>query len=136
MTHYPIAFPNPERFQNSIHVECPSCDSPVPGIRMAPRNGIDCLFGGHSRAWQAIELQTHGEGPQARDQAGAFPSSRKEYANGTWADCIHRMTTDARRCPQTLTDETSEAIDLERWEARPFALRLKEWAARLWECWL
>jgi cardiolipin synthase A/B len=32
--------------------------------------------------------------------------------------------------------EASEAIDLERWEARPFELRLKEWAARLWEYWL
>ena len=32
--------------------------------------------------------------------------------------------------------EASEAIDLERWEARPFALRLKERAARLWEYWL
>jgi cardiolipin synthase len=32
--------------------------------------------------------------------------------------------------------EASEAIDLERWEARPFHLRLKEWAARLLEYWL
>jgi cardiolipin synthase A/B len=32
--------------------------------------------------------------------------------------------------------EASEAMDLERWEARPFDLRLKEWAARLWEYWL
>ena len=32
--------------------------------------------------------------------------------------------------------ESSEAIDLERWEARPLDLRLKEWAARLWEYWL
>ncbi len=32
--------------------------------------------------------------------------------------------------------EASEAMDLERWEARPFHLRLKEWAARLWEYWL
>ena len=32
--------------------------------------------------------------------------------------------------------EASEAIDLERWEARPFELRFKEWAARLWEYWL
>lgn len=32
--------------------------------------------------------------------------------------------------------EASEAIDLERWNARPFDLRLKEWAARLWEYWL
>jgi hypothetical protein len=32
--------------------------------------------------------------------------------------------------------EASEAMDLERWEARPFDLRLKEWAAGLWEYWL
>jgi len=32
--------------------------------------------------------------------------------------------------------EASEAIDLERWKARPFAFRLKEQAARLWEYWL
>jgi cardiolipin synthase A/B len=32
--------------------------------------------------------------------------------------------------------EASEAIDLERWKARPFALRVKEQAARLWEYWL
>jgi cardiolipin synthase len=32
--------------------------------------------------------------------------------------------------------EASEAIDLERWNARPFALRVKEQAARLWEYWL
>jgi cardiolipin synthase len=32
--------------------------------------------------------------------------------------------------------EASEAIDLERWNARPFALRLKERVARLWEYWL
>jgi cardiolipin synthase len=32
--------------------------------------------------------------------------------------------------------EASQAVDLERWEARPFALRLKEWAARLFEYWL
>ena len=30
----------------------------------------------------------------------------------------------------------SEAIDLERWNARSFAFRLKERAARLWEYWL
>ena len=30
----------------------------------------------------------------------------------------------------------SDAIDLERWEARSLDLRLKEWAARLWEYWL
>jgi cardiolipin synthase len=30
----------------------------------------------------------------------------------------------------------SEVMDLERWEARAFDLRLKEWAARLWEYWL
>ena len=32
--------------------------------------------------------------------------------------------------------EASEAIDLERWKARPFVFRLKEQAARLWEYWL
>jgi cardiolipin synthase len=32
--------------------------------------------------------------------------------------------------------EASEAIDLERWEARPLGLKLKEWGARLWEYWL
>jgi cardiolipin synthase len=32
--------------------------------------------------------------------------------------------------------EASEAMDLERWEARPFRLRLKELAARLLEYWL
>ncbi|HEU4921807.1 MAG TPA: cardiolipin synthase [Burkholderiales bacterium] len=32
--------------------------------------------------------------------------------------------------------EASEAIDLERWNARPFAHRLKERVARLWEYWL
>jgi cardiolipin synthase len=32
--------------------------------------------------------------------------------------------------------EASEAMDLERWEARPLGLRLKEWGARLWEYWL
>lgn len=32
--------------------------------------------------------------------------------------------------------KASQAMDLERWEARPFDLRLKEWAARLWEYWL
>jgi cardiolipin synthase len=32
--------------------------------------------------------------------------------------------------------EGSEAIDLERWQARSFDLRLKEWGARLWEYWL
>ena len=32
--------------------------------------------------------------------------------------------------------EASEPIDRERWEARPFQLRLKEWAARLAEYWL
>jgi cardiolipin synthase len=30
----------------------------------------------------------------------------------------------------------SEAVDLERWEARALDLKLKEWAARLWEYWL
>jgi cardiolipin synthase len=30
----------------------------------------------------------------------------------------------------------SEAMDLERWKARPFELRLREWAARIWEYWL
>jgi cardiolipin synthase len=32
--------------------------------------------------------------------------------------------------------EASEAMDLERWEARPLHLRLKEWTARLLEYWL
>ena len=32
--------------------------------------------------------------------------------------------------------ESSEAISLERWKARSLDLRLKEWAARLWEYWL
>lgn len=32
--------------------------------------------------------------------------------------------------------EGSEAISLERWKARSLDLRLKEWAARLWEYWL
>ena len=32
--------------------------------------------------------------------------------------------------------EASEPVDLERWEARPSHLRLKEWAARLLEYWL
>lgn len=32
--------------------------------------------------------------------------------------------------------EASEAMDLERWEARRFDLRLKEWTARLLEYWL
>jgi len=32
--------------------------------------------------------------------------------------------------------EASEAINLERWNARHFDRRLKEWAARLWEYWL
>ena len=32
--------------------------------------------------------------------------------------------------------KASEAIDLERWEARSFDFRLKEWGARLWEYWL
>jgi len=32
--------------------------------------------------------------------------------------------------------EASEAIDLERWKARPFAFRIKERAARAWEYWL
>jgi len=32
--------------------------------------------------------------------------------------------------------EASEPVDLERWEARPFRLRLKELAARLLEYWL
>ncbi len=30
----------------------------------------------------------------------------------------------------------SDAIDLEKWERRPFDLRLKEWFARTWEYWL
>ena len=30
----------------------------------------------------------------------------------------------------------SQAVDLERWEARSIALRLQEWASRLWEYWL
>jgi cardiolipin synthase len=30
----------------------------------------------------------------------------------------------------------SEEIDLARWEARPYSLRLREWSARLWEYWL
>jgi cardiolipin synthase len=32
--------------------------------------------------------------------------------------------------------QASEAVDLERWEARSLDLRLKEWAARFWEYWL
>jgi cardiolipin synthase len=32
--------------------------------------------------------------------------------------------------------DASEPIDLERWEARPLRLRLKEWTARLLEYWL
>ena len=32
--------------------------------------------------------------------------------------------------------EASERVDLERWEARSFDFRLKEWGARLWEYWL
>jgi hypothetical protein len=32
--------------------------------------------------------------------------------------------------------EASEPVDLERWEARPLRLRLKELAARLLEYWL
>ena len=32
--------------------------------------------------------------------------------------------------------QQSDAVDLERWEARSFQLRLQEWAARLWEYWL
>jgi cardiolipin synthase len=32
--------------------------------------------------------------------------------------------------------EASQAIDLERWEARSFDLRVKEWTARLFEAWL
>jgi cardiolipin synthase A/B len=32
--------------------------------------------------------------------------------------------------------QASEAMDLARWRARPFELRLKEWAARLLEYWL
>jgi cardiolipin synthase len=32
--------------------------------------------------------------------------------------------------------EGSEAMDLERWKARPFELKLREWAARIWEYWL
>jgi hypothetical protein len=27
-------------------------------------------------------------------------------------------------------------MDLERWKARPFELKLREWAARIWEYWL
>ncbi len=30
----------------------------------------------------------------------------------------------------------AEAMDLERWEGRSIALRLQEWASRLWEYWL
>lgn len=30
----------------------------------------------------------------------------------------------------------SDAIDLDRWESRALPLRLKEWAARIWEYWL
>ena len=30
----------------------------------------------------------------------------------------------------------AEAVDLQRWEARSIALRLQEWASRLWEYWL
>lgn len=32
--------------------------------------------------------------------------------------------------------QQSDAVDLERWKARPFQFRLQEWAARLWEYWL
>jgi len=32
--------------------------------------------------------------------------------------------------------EESEAVDLQRWEARSTVLRLQEWASRLWEYWL
>jgi cardiolipin synthase len=32
--------------------------------------------------------------------------------------------------------EASEEIDLARWEARSYGLRLREWSARLWEYWL
>jgi cardiolipin synthase len=32
--------------------------------------------------------------------------------------------------------EASQAITLERWEARSFDLRVKEWTARLFEYWL
>jgi cardiolipin synthase A/B len=32
--------------------------------------------------------------------------------------------------------ESSEAIDRQRWHARSPALRMKEWAARMWEYWL
>ena len=30
----------------------------------------------------------------------------------------------------------SDAIDLEQWERRPLRLRIREWAARLWEYWI
>ena len=32
--------------------------------------------------------------------------------------------------------QQSDAVDLERWNARAFQFRLQEWAARLWEYWL
>ena len=136
----------------------------VEALTDAARRGVDVrlVLPGHSDSGAAFHAgRSHYSsllraGVKIHERRGAMLHAKTATIDGVWS-CIGSTNLDRRsflhndeidaailvrefagqmHAAFTADLEASEAMDLERWEARSFALRLKEWAARLLEYWL
>jgi cardiolipin synthase len=136
----------------------------VDALTDAARRGVDVrlVLPGHSDSGVAFHAgRSHYSallraGVKIHERRGAMLHSKTATIDGVWSSVgstnldrrsfLHNDEIDAAilgrefatqmQAAFALDLEASEAMDLERWEERSFALRLKEWTARLFEYWL
>jgi cardiolipin synthase len=136
----------------------------VDALTDAARRGVDVrlVLPGHSDSAVAFHAgRSHYSallraGVKIHERRGAMLHSKTATIDGVWSSVgstnldrrsfLHNDEIDAAILGREFAAqmqaafaadlEASEAVDLERWEERSFALRLKEWTARLVEYWL
>ncbi len=136
----------------------------VEALGDAARRGVDVrlVLPGHSDSGVAFHAgRSHYSdllraGVKIYERRGAMLHAKTATIDGVWSSVgstnldwrsfLHNDEIDASILGREFASQmqaafaadvaASEAIELERWEARSLDLRLKEWAARLWEYWL
>jgi cardiolipin synthase len=133
-------------------------------LNEAARRGVDVrlVLPGHSDSGVAFHAgRSHYSallraGVKIHERRGAMLHAKTATIDGVWSSVgstnldwrsfLHNDEIDASILGREFAGQMqaafaadldgSEAVDLERWEARALDLKLKEWAARLWEYWL
>jgi cardiolipin synthase len=133
-------------------------------LKNAAKRGVDVriILPSHTDFWAVFHAGRSHYGDLLRagvniyERQGPLLHSKTVFIDGVWScigstnldwrSFVHNNEVDAVVLGDRFTGQMrvmfeedmaeSRAIDLERWERRPFGMRMKEWSARLWEYWL